>query len=284
MRVRFSLLPLLLVACGPAASNPALVKTKPPPPPAKPSAKVESPARWALHATRLGNLHARLDLGSSILYGGDGGERWLDKRDGSAPTPASMLVPEAIVGIAKSGKGVLLVGVSGAVYPADEPLGAPGAKRPPPSPMRSATAGRAAIVAISDGGLMRSSDGGATWAKVDLPGLAGTLVQVAMNDGGLGLALAAPQRAWATDDDGATWKAVPTPGVGARGVVHDVNGDLMLEGVEASGLLRGSPLRLERVARAPKSDGYDLGVAPTAAILSYAKAVVSGRGALVGDH
>ncbi len=284
MRVRFSLLPLLLVGCGPSATKPVVVKTPTAPAPMKAAGKVESPARWALHATRLGNLHARLDLGGAILYGGDGGERWLDKRDGSPPTPASVLVPESIVGIAKSGKGVLLVGASGAVYPADDPLGTPGNKRLPPTAMRSSTAGRAAIVAIADGGLMRSADGGATWAKVDVPGLTGTLVEVAMNDGGLGLLLAAPQRAWATDDDGASWKSVPTPGVGARGVVHDVNGDLMLEGVEASGLLRGSPLRLERVARAPKSDGYDLGVAPTAAILSYAKAVNSGRGALVDEH
>jgi hypothetical protein len=282
--LRFSVLPLLLVACGPSATKPVVVKAPTAPSPTKAAGKVESPARWALHATRLGNLHARLDLGSAILYGGDGGERWLDKRDGSPPMPANALVPEPIVGIAKLGKGVLLVGASGAVYPADDPLGAPGAKRTPPTTMRSATAGRAAIVAIADGGLMRSADGGATWTKIDLPGAAGTLVQVAMNDGGLGLALAAPQRAWATDDDGATWKSITTPGVGARGVVHDVNGDLMLEGVEASGLLRGSPLRLERVARAPKSDGYDLGVAPTAAILSYAKAVMNGRGALVADR
>jgi len=281
---RLALLPLLLVACGPSANTPLPVKGPPSSAPPKATPKVESPARWALHATRLGNLHARLDLGASILYGGEGGERWLDKRDGSSPTPANALVPEAIVGIAKAGSGVLLVGASGAVYPAADPLGAPGAKRTPPSAMRSPTAGRAAVVAIAGSVLMRSTDGGATWAKVDLPSPGGTLVQVAMNDGGLGLALAAPQRVWATDDDGATWKIVPSPGVGARGVVHDVNGDLMLEGVEASGLLRGSPLRLERVARAPKSEGYELGVAPTAAVLSYAKAVMTGRGALVGDH
>jgi len=283
--VRRSVLPILLIGCGPGATQTGPVKTPVATPQAKAAPPVESPARWALHATRLGNLRARLDLGAAILYGGDGGERWLDKRDGSAPTPANVLVPEAIVGIAKAAKGVLLVGASGAVYPADDPLAAPGAKRTPPSPMRSPTAGRAAVVAIAgDGGLMRSTDGGATWNKVELPGIAGTLVQVAMNDGGLGLALAAPQRAWATDDDGATWKAITTPGVGARGVVHDVNGDLMLEGVEASGLLRGSPLHLERVARAPKTEGYDLGVAPTAAILSYAKAVLTGRGAMIADR
>ncbi len=283
-RIFCPLLPLVLSACGPGASTSVVGKPTAPTAPVRPAAPVESPARWALHATRLGNLRARLDLGSGVLYGGDGGERWLDKRDGTPPVPATMLLPEPIVGIAKSGKGVLLVGASGTVHTASEPLGAVESKKAPPAPLRSPSAGRAAIVAIADGGLMRTTDGGGSWSKLDLPGLGGTLVQVAMNEGGLGIALAAPQRAWATDDDGATWKPMPTPGVGARRVVHDVNGDLMLEGVEASGLLRASPLRLERVARAPKSDGFDLAVAPTAAIPSYARAVQRGRGAMIGDR
>lgn len=286
MRARFvSALPLVLVACGPSTSTTTINKPTTPTVVAKAAAPVESPARWSLHATRLGNLRARLDLGGSVLYGGDGGERWLDKRDGSAPTPGTVLLPEPIVGIAKgASKGVLLVGASGTVYAASDPLGPIDSKRAPAITLRSPTAGRSAIVALGDTGLMRTTDGGATWNKVDLPGISGSLVQVAMNDGGFGIALAAPQRAWATDDDGATWKALPTPGVGARRVVHDVNGDLMLEGVEASGLLRSSPLRLERVARAPKSDGFDLAVAPTAAIPEYARAINTGRGAFVRDR
>ena len=288
MRARF-LAPLFLLAplasCGPSASTTTLNKPTTPPVAAKPAAAVETPARWGLHATRLGNLRARLDLGSAVLYGGDGGERWLDKKDGTAPTPGAVLLPESIVGIAKGpGKGVVIVGATGTVYVASDPLGAVDSKHAPSMTLRSPAAGRAAIVAIADGGLMRTTDGGVAWNKIGLPGLAGTLVQVAMNDGGLGIALAAPQRVWATDDDGATWKPLSTPGVGARRVVHDVNGDLMLEGIEASGLLRTSPLRLERVARAPKSDGFDLAVAPTAAIPSYARAINLGRGAFIGNH
>lgn len=278
------LIPLVLAACGPGTATQPPPKGPAPVSTAKPAAPVESPARWALHATRLGNLRARLDLGGQVLYGGDGGERWLDKRDGSAPMPGTTLLPEAIVGIAKgTAKGVLLVGASGTVYQVNDPLGSVESKHAPTTAVRSPSAGKAAVVGIADNGLLRTADAGATWTKVDLPGLAGTLVQVAMNDAGLGIALAAPQRAWATEDDGATWKPIPTPGVGARRVVHDVNGDLMIEGVEASGILRTSPLRLERVARAPKSDGYDLAGNVGATVLGWSKAIATGRGALIGD-
>lgn len=279
-----SLLPLALAACGPATPS------QPPPKgpvaaPSKPAAPIESPARWSLHTARVGNLRARLDLGTGVLFGGDGGERWLDKRDGAPPQPGSALVPEAIVGIAKgAGKNVWLVGASGTVYVAADPIGPIDKKSAPPSPVRSPAAGRAAVVAIADGGLLRSTDAGVTWSKVDLPGAAGTLVQLAMNDSGMGVALAAPQRAWATDDDGATWKAVPTPGIGARRLVLDVNGDLIIEGVEASAMLKGSPLRLERVARAPKSDGFEFGASPHAAVLGWSKAIATGRGAMIGDR
>lgn len=278
------LIPLVLAACGPGTTTPAPVKAPAAPVALKPMAPIESPARWALHATRLGNLRARLDLGGQALFGGDGGERWLDKRDGSAPQPGTTLAPEPIVGLAKgAGKGVLIVGASGAVYVASEPLGAIEQKHAPSAPLRSPAAGRAAVVGIGDAGLLRTTDAGATWSRVDLPGFAGTLVQVAMNDAGMGIALAAPQRAWITDDDGASWKPVPTPGVGARRVVLDVNGDLMIEGVEASAILKTSPLRLERVARAPKSDGYDLGAGLGAAVLGWNKAIAQGRGAILGD-
>ncbi|MBI2389122.1 MAG: hypothetical protein HYV09_05855 [Deltaproteobacteria bacterium] len=279
-----SLIPLALAACGPA--TPAQPPPKAPAAaPSKPAAPVESPARWSLHTARVGNLRARLDLGTAVLFGGDGGERWLDKRDGAPPQPGSALVPEAIVGIAKGGgKAVWLVGASGTVYVAADPIGAIDKKNAPPSPVRSPAAGRAAVVAIADGGLLRTADAGVTWSKIDLPGAAGTIVQLAMNDAGMGVALAAPQRAWATDDDGATWKAVPTPGIGARRLVLDVNGDLMIEGVEASAILKGSPLRLERVARAPKSDGFEFGASPHAAVLGWSKAIATGRGAMIGDR
>ena len=275
-------------ACGPAANvgpkGPAaattVTRTAMPP--------AESPARWLLHPTHGSSLRAKLDLGAAgTLYVGDGGERWLDKKDGTPAIPSTSLLPESLVGATRApdGKGLVLVGQSGATYAATDPLGAPVGNHPPPRPLRSLAAGRVAIVAIADdGALMRSADAGASWAKVSLPTVAGTLVQVAMNDQGSGLALVAPQRVFASTDDGATWAPLATPSIGARRVVLDVNGDLVLEGLEASAVLKASPTRFERIGRAPKSDAFDLGGAGSESPLGYARAVATGRGALVGDR
>jgi hypothetical protein len=85
----------------------------------------------------------------------------------------------------------------------------------------------------------------------------------------------------ATTDDGATWTAVASPGVGARRVVADSNGDLMLEGFQASGILRLEPLRLEKISRAPAGDP-DLPLQSDVATAGYARSLAHGNGALVG--
>lgn len=274
--------PLLAAACGPATPKPPVkappgAKTGPQP------AAFESPARWVLHPTKLTQLDSRLELGTSVLYGGESGERWLDKRDGSPPRSAATLLPEPIVAMARgaSGKGVLFVGESGTVYVASDPLGPVEAKRAPKHPLRSPSAGKGAIVAIDGDAIVRTTDAGESWSRIELPGSAGALVQVALDGAGLGLALATPQRAWVTEDDGATWKSISTPGVGARRLVVDVNGDLVIEGVEASAILKPGPLRLERIVRAPKSDGFELATPPGVASMGYAKAIAAGRGALL---
>ncbi len=274
--------PLLAAGCGPATPAP-VVKAPPVTKPEPQAAGFESPARWILHPTKVTRLGARLDLGALTLYGGEGGERWLDKRDGSPPQAASTLIPEPIVAMArgKAGKGVVVVGESGTVYVTSDPLGPVESKRAPKHALRSPSAGKAAIVAIDRDAIVRTTDGGEGWTRVELPGMAGALVQVALDGAGLGLALAAPQRAWVTEDDGATWKPLPTPGVGARRLVADVNGDLVIEGVEASAILRGGPVRLERILRAPKSDGFELATPPGVASMGYAKAVADGRGAFL---
>jgi photosystem II stability/assembly factor-like uncharacterized protein len=272
-------------ACGPASTTsikgptgPTSTAQKAPPP--------ESPARWSLHPTKGGSLRAKLELGPmGALYVGDGGERWLDKRDGNPATAAATLLPETIAaaGRASDGKGVLLVGASGTIYTASEPLGPVTGKKPPTQKLRNITAGKSAIVAIAENNqLVRTVDAGATWNKVDLPAGAGTLASLAMSEQGAGIALFAPQRALVTTDDGATWQVTPTPGVGARRVVLDVNGDLIIEGLEASAVLRLSPARFERVSGAPKSEGFELALGEGKASLGYAHAVASGHGAFLG--
>jgi len=278
--------PFVAVACGPASTTKPIVAPPTPPPVAK-APPAESPARWELHPTKASNLRAKLDLGTlGTLYVGDGGERWLDK-PGTGAKSANTLLPESIAGViaGPGGKGVLLAGASGALYGATDPLGPISDKKVPTTPLRSISAGKSAIVGIAaDGSAMRTTDGGGSWTKIDLGSAAGTLVQIALTDAGNGLALFAPQRVMVTQDDGATWKPLPSPGVGAKKLVLDVNGDLMLEGLDASAVLKLSPLRLERVARAPRSGGFDLALSTDLTPLGYAKAVAKGNGAFVGTR
>lgn len=276
---------LALGACGPATSVAPKPNTAIATPPPKLPAP-ESPARWSLHPTHGSSLRAKLELASGgTLYVGDGGERWLDKKDGSAPIASSILLPEPLAAAAHAadGKSILVVGKSGTIYTANDPLGAITGTKAPPQKLRSIAAGKSAILGIGDSGaLVRTIDAGNSWAKVDLPSGFGTLVELAMNDQGAGVALFAPQRALVTTDDGATFQATPTPGVGARGVLLDVNGDLVINGLEASAVLKLSPTRFEKVARAARSEGFDLAGSSDKSPLAYALAIGSGKGAFVG--
>ena len=275
----------LATSCAPAAPTPTVAPHALVTPSGRSAPPAERPARWSQHPPAPATMHARLDLGpAGVLFAGDDGERWLDRPTG--PVPAGPLLPEAIVAIARGAGALVFVGASGATYAvaAADPLGPVVARHAPPAPMRSVVAGPSAILGVSAGAAMRSSDGGATWSKLAMPKTAGTLVQLAMLPTGEGLALFAPQRVLVTTDEGATWAALGTPGVGARRVVADVNGDLLLEGLETSAILRKNPLRLEKIGRAPTRDP-EL-VTPTATVPrpSYAWATGQGRGAFLGER
>src|SRR5258708_27635561 len=193
----------LSAAIGVWACSPA----PPPPPVTKPIAKpvaiekpppVEFPARWALRASLVG---AKTKLpGGATLYGGRGGERWLDLHGSATPKHAATFAPEAIVGIARNGdKELLFLGSSGAIYPTSEPLGAFGVTRKPPAKVRSVSLGKTAILGAAGDALHRSVDFGTTWNKIDLgastvadPPKAGrapigVIAQVVMRDDGQGV-------------------------------------------------------------------------------------------------
>ena len=75
---------------------------------------------------------------------------------------------------AADGKGVLLVGASGTIYAAPDQLAAISGNKPPPQPLRSISAGKAAIVGVAaDGTLLRTVDAGASWTKADVQAGAG---------------------------------------------------------------------------------------------------------------
>lgn len=270
-------------ACGPAATV-----TPPKPPPVSTGAKLPdpiSPARWAIQSGKVERVGVRLDLGPGTALGvGPGGERWLE-HDGKVDAAATLLAePIAAATRAADGKGVLFATVDGAVFEAAEPLAVVGPRKAPPTPLHAVAAGRASIVGVNAAGaLLRTGDAGATWKEVPLAGARGTLVRIALGEAGSGLALFAPQRLYATGDDGATWQPLATPGIGAADVVRDVNGDVVLAGLEAAAVLRMGPLRLERVSRSPKVGAYEF-PNPNARPLGLAAAVAKGAGVLVDDR
>jgi photosystem II stability/assembly factor-like uncharacterized protein len=277
--------PVLLagLACGPGTAP-----TPPKPPVTPPAAKGPepvSPARWVIQSGKVERVGVRLDLGpGSALYVGAGGERWLE-HDGKTEA-ASTLLPDAIVAATRAadGKGVVFATAEGAAFEASDPLGAVGARRAPPSKLHAVAAGRASLLGVNDAGaLLRSTDGGASWKEIPLAGARGALVKVALGEGGAGLALFAPQRLYASSDDGATWQPLASPGIGAVDVVRDVNGDVMLTGLDAAAVLKLGPMRFERVSRGARVGAYEL-ANPTARPLGLASATAKGSGALVGDR
>src|SRR5262249_27418663 len=160
-------------------------------------------------------------------------------------------------------------------------LGPVTGKRKPARALRSVAAGERALVGILDGRtLLRSTDAGATFSPV-LTVDDGALVEVAMLRTGEGLALAAPERLLVTTDDAATFRPIASPGIGARRLVADVDGGLLMEGLQASALLRTSgAAHFEIDRRVPKRRFV---LKPTGAPdpLRYGDALSSRLGALV---
>lgn len=276
-------LALVATACGPATVTTVQPPKSTPPPTKSANKPAESPARWVLLPSGGVTADARLVVeGVGTVFVGRSGDRWLEKK-GSGLVAAETLIPEPVRGLVRDESGrFAFVGSSGTVFLTKEPLGPVVETRAAKAKLRSVSVGKRAIVAVSGAGLLRSADFGSTWTPVTLPKITGVLSQVAML-GSEGLALAAPQQVLASVDDGATFQAVATPGVGARRVVADANGDLILEGLTASAVLRTSPLRLEKVMRAPNA-GWDLPVTETHGVLLGADAVFSGAAAIVGDR
>ncbi len=234
MRFRF-LLTALAFACSPATPNPEVAK-----PttlgadaggPTGPS--FATPSRWALTFSPRWRAVTSIELDSgSKLTAGEGGERWIESVSGSNEGAAT-LAPERIVGIQKADGGYRFVGSSGSVYVSREPLGplTRGSAAVPGT--RQVAVGKVAIVIVDGKGeLQRSTDGGHTWAKVDLPSKEGVVVDIAML-GDKGILVAAPQRFYGTKDDGLTWTVAKSPGVGVQSVVAR-DGALWVDGVEDS--------------------------------------------------
>ncbi len=263
-------------AKSPASSTSAVTPAVPPP---------KSPSRWQLASS--GDtvaLTAKLPLGDGrVVWAGRGGERWLEPAGGGTPQAATELLPEDVTAIVRDGASIVFVGGSGTAYLTTEPLGLVTSLRAPSERLHSVVGSERAIVGLAaDGTVRRSVDAGVSWQKVPLPPIVGLAMHAAMLPGGEGAILFGPQRVVVTVDHGATWTLLATPGVGARHLAADENGEIILEGAEASGVLRTNPLRFERIQR-PAARSLELVVGGGGGHRTqHARAALEGRGLFVG--
>ncbi len=302
-KVALPLLALIPAAChtaAPATKAPVVVATQASVDPVVHAAEIPlgpGKVRFVLFPS---DVHANDALGLGArgrLYVGEGGERWLLERDDAAPVPAAQLAPEDLVAAREIGGAILLLGASGAVYTAKAPLADIDAKRPPPAEMRSVSAGREVFVGVTkDGRVLRTTDGGKSWAKVALPKTDALPVAALFSDRREGLVLAAPQRVFATQDDGASFEAIASP-VAARGLHRGSQDALFVDGrglapagadgtsspiaTTAAKLVRdgGAP----RLAPAPRTTASSwLSLPQNIPFLGHAVAIRDGRAALAG--
>ncbi len=159
-----------------------------------------SPARWQYHPSSVGQLHAQHRLSEhEVLYAGEQGERWILNQKTRRLKAGGLLAPERLLAIVRSGpKRWLFLGKSGTTYEAEEPLGAFIRSHVPLVPLRRVAASRSGIVGVSAAGkLFRSMDGGVSWDSVGPKDP--RFVDVAIDERGVALALASPERWYVSD-------------------------------------------------------------------------------------
>jgi hypothetical protein len=239
------------LGCSPAI---VVVPPVPAPLPAHPAA-VAAGARWVFSSRLRPKLRVDLGGGETLLVDDDG-RRAVRGVDG-ALREAGALVPPDTAAVVRRGDGKLaFLTVGGALVLADGPLAEPTATRRIHAPFRALTATRAAAIGVTeDGRLERSVDAGEAWSPVALdPSLgvaAARFFDLAARVDGAVLAIAAPQRAIASEDHGVAWTRLETPGFGLERVRVDEDGALLLESGDARARLERRPLRLQRLDGAP---------------------------------
>jgi hypothetical protein len=234
---------LALVACCVGCGHAVPATSTPPARPA--AAPPAGEARWTLYDQSgfRARAFAAHDVGA--VLGGVGGERWLRRPDGGW-TPAETMLPDTITGVSRRSDGWIFVGASGAIMRTREPLGAAIDVRAPTHSFRMVAAGAKALVGVTEaGGLVRSVDLGASWAKLDVSVGARRIGEIVMNGRGEGVFIAYPQLVMRSHDDGATWHedARPTP-IAARRLWIDEQGEIRFGGGgSAENALREAPWR-----------------------------------------
>ncbi len=209
----------------------------------------------------------QLEAGKT-LYVGSSGQRWIAVEQ-KAPTKddpehtktvltgASSMAPETLVAVRKREGGTFLfVGESGGSYVANGPLADLTTRRSPPEPLRAVAVGKEAILGVTRRDtLLRSTDGGATFAPVAVPKTDSIPTLLVASARGEALAFFSPGRFFASFDDGSTFRNVPNEGIGATSLSSAANGTLFVRGYAVSptkppGLaaLSGASFTLSRAA------------------------------------
>ncbi len=212
------------------------------------SSASQGPARWVYTPPAPRGLLGRIaSPDGPELYFGRNGERWRIDRDRQVVGAAGDRAEQDLVAAARSqGGGWLFIGASGTIFEADEPLGPFRRALSAPEPVARVEASPQGLLAVTlRGTLLRSSDGGATFARAALD--APFAADVQLLEDGSGLLLAFPERLYETRDGGLGWTPLPASPIGAQRFHRFDEGSILVQGISGSFLWKkDAPLRATR--------------------------------------
>ncbi len=247
-----------------------------------------SPAAWRYHPEQQAHVEAREELPDGrVLSVGKRGERWLyDPRSKQLQAGAS-LAPEDLVAVLRGPDGGFwFVGRSGTSYEARDPLGVFVRSSAPFDRLAQVAAARGVMLGVRvDRHLLRSADAGASWLPVGPEGAA--FVDVAMARDGSALALALPEKLWASADAGQTFAPLDVAPQGTLALERDPAGEVRL--LTPLGALRWVPGGSPPVAPAPLAQvaSAEMGKpprGPNAGALAEGRAVIAAGEYLEADQ
>lgn len=209
----------LVTACQTTGGPPPTVSV-----PWRRSASGPEGARWVFAPTKAAPMNGKLALpDGNVLFYGLGGQRWRVSADGVAEA-AGELADEDLVDVTRTSNGAwLFVGAQGRVFEAAEPLGPFVRSSVASEPVRRSSASGDRVVSVGlSGSLLRSVDGGRSFARV---GDASTRFADALFVRGDEIvALALPEQLLRSTDGGSTFTPLPRPATGASSFVKTPDG------------------------------------------------------------
>ncbi len=267
-----ALLPWASVACGPARPRDLAV----PWPDTRTDASA-SGARIVYSPESVAPATAELALEGAARLVACGPQRWEVR--GDAVEVSNELLPEPAIAISRlADGGFRFLSSGGTLYETASALGpvvrvlaaVEGAAR-------ASVAGARVAVTTGDGRLLVSGDGRSYTAKrLDRKAL-----DVALTDGGFGVALTVPEQVYRTDDGGETWRPWDVQRIGARALSLLAGGQVTANGASSWATLEPTrPPSIERVP--PSAPPIELSAVPRS--LLPARRIEPGRAFSLGGE